>query len=211
MDFEAVQEAVVFGNDDQVAKGVSALLAQGVAASEILGRALIPGMEEVGVRFETGECFIPEMMTAARAMQRAMDILEPVLTGSGEDIMKARVALGTVANDIHELGKNLVGMMLRGAGFEVHDLGVDVPVETFVAAAADGADVVGISCLLSTTMMNVPRVIEALDTAGLRSRVKVIVGGSPITQEFADQVGADGYAPDAAQAVDCVKNMLGIG
>jgi methylmalonyl-CoA mutase cobalamin-binding domain/chain len=143
-------------------------------------------------------------------MQRAIHLLEPVLAGSGQDLAKATVVLGTVENDIHELGKNLVGIMLRGAGFEVRDLGVDVPAEAFVTAAADGVDVVGISCLLSTTMANVPLVMEALDGAGIRNRIKVIVGGSPITQQFADQIGADGYAPNAAQAVHCVKNLLGI-
>ncbi len=209
MDIHSVRQAVIEGRTDDVTRGIYALLGQGVPAQAVIEQALMPGMQEVGACFEDGIFFIPEMMKAARAMQSAMDILEPMLTGSGGGRARARVALGTVKDDIHELGKNLVGMMLKGAGFEVRDLGVDVPTERFVAAAEAGADVIGISCLLSTTMPRVHPVIIALEQAGFRDRVKVIVGGSPINEAFARQVSADGYAPNAARAVICVKQLLG--
>ena len=210
MDLKSIRQAVIMGNADTVARGVQTLLAQGTSPADILEGALIPGMTQVGDLFEAGEYFIVEMMTAARAMQGAMDILQPMLIETGESATKGVVALGTVQDDIHELGKNLVGMMLKGAGFEVRDLGVNVPIEDFVAAADDGIDVLGISALISTTMHNIPPILDELSREGLRSQVYVIVGGSPITQEFADQIGADGYAPDAARAVDCVKRLLDI-
>lgn len=208
MEILTVRQAVTEGNTNDVVRGVYALLGQGVPVQEILDGALMPGMEQVGVYFENGTFFIPEMMKAARAMQSAMDILEPMLARPGDGRAAAKVAIGTVQNDIHELGKNLVGMMLTGAGFDVRDLGVDVPTERFVTAAEAGADVIGISCLLSTTMSNVHPIIIALKQAGLRDHVKVIVGGSPINEAFARQVGADGYAPNAARAVTCVKRLL---
>jgi 5-methyltetrahydrofolate--homocysteine methyltransferase len=210
MEILTVRQAVIDGNPNDVVRGVYALLGQGMPVQEILDQALMPGMEQVGVNFEKGDFFIPEMIKAARAMQSAMDILEPMLTGPGDGRAAAKVAIGTVENDIHEMGKNLVAMMLTGAGFEVRDLGVDVPAKRFVAAAEAGAEVIGISCLLSTTMPNVHPIIIALKQAGLRDRVKVIVGGSPINEAFARQVGADGYAPDAARAVTCVKQLLAL-
>ncbi len=208
MDFEALRQAVVEGNTDEVVRGVQALLLQGAQPGEILNQALIPGMTEVGVRFQDGVYFIPEMMLAANAMRQAMVVMEPLLVGSSVEPI-GRVALGTISGDIHEFGKNLVGTMLKGAGFEVVDLGVDVTPQAFVAAA-DGVDVLGISALLSTTMLNIPLVLKALADAGMRNRVKVIVGGSPITQQFADQIGADAYAPDAVSAVACVKRLVGV-
>jgi len=208
MDFEALRQAVVEGNTDEVVRGVQALLLQGAQPGEILNQALIPGMTEVGVRFQDGVYFIPEMMLAANAMRQAMVVMEPLLVGSSVEPI-GRVALGTISGDIHEFGKNLVGMMLKGAGFEVVDLGVDVTPQAFVAAA-DGVDVLGISALLSTTMLNIPLVLKALADAGMRNRVKVIVGGSPITQQFADRIGADAYAPDAVSAVACVKRLVGV-
>jgi len=208
MDFEALRQAVVEGNTDEVVRGVQALLLQGAQPGEILNQALIPGMTEVGVRFQDGVYFIPEMMLAANAMRQAIVVMEPLLVGSSVEPI-GRVALGTISGDIHEFGKNLVGMMLKGAGFEVVDLGVDVTPQAFVAAA-DGVDVLGISALLSTTMLNIPLVLKALADAGMRNRVKVIVGGSPITQQFADRIGADAYAPDAVSAVACVKRLVGV-
>jgi len=208
MDFEALRQAVVEGNTDEVVRGVQALLLQGAQPGEILNQALIPGMTEVGVRFQDGVYFIPEMMLAANAMRQAMVVMEPLLVGSSVEPI-GRVALGTISGDIHEFGKNLVSTMLKGAGFEVVDLGVDVTPQAFVAAA-DGVDVLGISALLSTTMLNIPLVLKALADAGMRNRVKVIVGGSPITQQFADQIGADAYAPDAVSAVACVKRLVGV-
>jgi len=208
MDFEALRQAVVEGNTDEVVRGVQALLLQDAQPGEILNQALIPGMTEVGVRFQDGVYFIPEMMLAANAMRQAMVVMEPLLVGSSVEPI-GRVALGTISGDIHEFGKNLVGTMLKGAGFEVVDLGVDVTPQAFVAAA-DGVDVLGISALLSTTMLNIPLVLKALADAGMRNRVKVIVGGSPITQQFADQIGADAYAPDAVSAVACVKRLVGV-
>lgn len=210
MDLRSVRLAVTAGDAEAVARGVHALLAQGVSPVDILEEALMPGMKRVGDLFESGECFIPGMMTAARAMRRAMDILQPALVGADVNTTRGQVVLGTVKDDIHELGKNLVGMMLTGAGFEIQDLGVDVPVGAFVEAVANGADVLGISALISTTIPNIPLILDALIEEGLRDDVYVIIGGSPITQEFADSIGADGYAPDAVQAVDCVERLLGL-
>jgi 5-methyltetrahydrofolate--homocysteine methyltransferase len=207
MDLKEIYQNVIDGQAPQVQAGVQAALAQGVAADTILNQALIAAMAEVGKRFEEGEFFVPEMLIAARAMQSGLNLLKPQLAASG---VKAagKVAIGTVKGDLHDIGKNLVAMMLEGAGFEVKDLGVDVDPHKFVQAAQEGAQVIGMSALLTTTMGNMRNTIQALDAAGLRGSVKVVIGGAPVTDAYAQQVGADAYAPDASSAVRAVRKLL---
>jgi len=207
MELTEIYDYVIDGDASQVQTGVKEALAQGVAAEVILNQALIGAMNEVGRRFEEGEFFVPEMLVAARAMQAGLALLKPQLVESG---VKAagKVAIGTVKGDLHDIGKNLVAMMLEGAGFEVRDLGVDVTPETFIKAAQDGADVIGMSALLTTTMNNMQSTLQALQAAGLREQVKVIIGGAPVTGEFAHKIGADAYAPDASSAVRIVNQLL---
>jgi 5-methyltetrahydrofolate--homocysteine methyltransferase len=176
-------------------------------ANEIMDDGLLVGMTEVGVRFEQGDCFMPEMLMAAHAMKASLGYLQPLLS---ERKVKpiARVVMGTVQGDLHDIGKNLVCMMLEGAGFEIVDLGFDVPADKFVAAASE-AQVIGLSAMLSTTMPVMGQVIQALKEAGVRDRVKVIVGGAPVNQAFAEKIGADGYSQDASSAVRKVKQLLG--
>ena len=180
MELQTIYQNVVEGNAGEVQAGVKAALAEGVEADVILKQALIAAMEEVGKRFEEGDFFVPEMLIAARAMQGGLGLLKPHLMDSG---VKAagKVAIGTVKGDLHDIGKNLVGMMLEGAGFEVLDLGTDVDSQKFVKAVQEGANVVGMSALLTTTMSNMQTTIQALQTAGLRDNVKVVVGGAPVT------------------------------
>jgi 5-methyltetrahydrofolate--homocysteine methyltransferase len=207
MDLTTIYEYVIDGNAPQVQAGVQAALTQGVAADVILNQALIAAMNEVGKRFEEGDFFVPEMLIAARAMQAGLTLLKPQLTESG---VKAAgtVAIGTVKGDLHDIGKNLVAMMLEGAGFEVQDLGVDVAPDVFVKAVQNGAQVIGMSALLTTTMNNMKSTLQALQEAGLRSQVKVVIGGAPVTEVYAQQIGADAYAPDASGAVRTVRNLL---
>lgn len=207
MELTEIYEYVIDGDARQVQAGVKEALEQGVAAEVILNQALIGAMNEVGRRFEEGEFFVPEMLVAARAMQAGLALLKPQLVESG---VKAagKVAIGTVKGDLHDIGKNLVAMMLEGAGIEVRDLGVDVTPETFIKAAQDGADVIGMSALLTTTMNNMQSTLQALQAAGLREQVKVIIGGAPVTGEFAHKIGADAYAPDASSAVRIVNQLL---
>jgi 5-methyltetrahydrofolate--homocysteine methyltransferase len=207
MELSEIYDFVIDGDATQVQTGVKEALAQGLAAEVILNQALIAAMNEVGRRFEEGEFFVPEMLVAARAMQAGLGLLKPHLMESG---VKAagKVAIGTVKGDLHDIGKNLVAMMLEGAGFEVQDLGVDVTPETFIKAAQDGADVIGMSALLTTTMNNMQTTLQALQAAGLRERVKVIIGGAPVTDEFAHKIGADAYAADASSAVRIVNQLL---
>jgi len=183
-------------------------LDEGLGAEEILNKALIPAMDVVGEQYERGEKYVPEMLLSAHAMKGAMGLLRPLLVESGVE-MKGRVVIGTVEGDLHDIGQNLVGMMLEGAGFEVHNLGAEVPAEEFVKGAKEHeADLVGMSALLTTTMLHMPEVIEALKENGLRDRVKVMIGGAPVTQEYADEIGADGYAPDAASAVKLAERLM---
>jgi len=208
MNLEEIYQNVIEGQAPAVEAGVQQALAAGVAADTILNQALIKAMDEVGRRFEEGEFFVPEMLIAARAMQAGLKLLKPYLVQTG---VKAagRVAIGTVKGDLHDIGKNLVAMMLEGAGFEVKDLGVDVSPEAYVKAAQEGAQVIGMSALLTTTMSNMQRTIEALKTAGVRDQVKVIVGGAPVTEAFARQIGADAFAPDASSATRVVRQLVG--
>ena len=207
MGINSIYENVIDGQASEVAAGVESALTDGVAVEKILNEGLIAAMDEVGRRFEEGDFFVPEMLIAARAMQAGMQLLKPHLADS--DVKSAgKVAIGTVKGDLHDIGKNLVAMMLEGAGFEVQDLGVDVAPETFVEVAQNGAQVIGMSALLTTTMGNMPNTIEAIKAAGLREQVKIMVGGAPVTQEYADQIGADGFASDASSAARLTRQLI---
>ena len=201
-----IYQGILEGQQEVVAAGVDAALQAGVPARTILDEGMLAAMAEVGRLFEEGECYVPEMLISARAMKTGLAKLQPSLVQT--DVQAAgTVAIGTVKGDLHDMGKNLVGMMLEGAGFKVKDLGVDVPPETFVAAAEE-VDVIGLSALLTTTMGSMKTTLEALDAAGKRSKVKVIVGGAPVTEAYAHQIGADGYAADASKAVALTKLLV---
>ncbi|MFN2168683.1 MAG: corrinoid protein [Anaerolineae bacterium] len=208
MSLEAIYEAVMEGDASGAATKVEAALAAGVPPSDILNKGCIAAMGEVGRLFEEGEMFVPEMLIAARAMQAGMNILKPYLA-EGEITSAGKIIVGTVSGDLHDIGKNLVGMMMEGAGFEVVDLGTDVKPEAFVAGVQEHApDLIGMSALLTTTMPAMKATVEALTEAGLRDQVKVLIGGAPVTQNFADGIGADGYAPDASSAARKAKELL---
>ncbi|RME86313.1 MAG: cobalamin-binding protein [Caldilineae bacterium] len=198
------------GEDEPVVELTKEGLEIGLSPLEILFEALIPSLEEVGRLFEEGEYFVPEMLVAANAMAGAMEILKPLIAETGAKPIGTFV-MGTVKGDIHDIGKNLCNVMLEGAGFEVIDLGVNVPPERFVEAIREhNPDAVGMSAFLTTTMPMCKVNIEAITEAGLRDQVKILVGGAPVTQEYADQIGADGYAPDASATVRLTKRLLGI-
>lgn len=205
---KAIFQGVVEGDNAGVQVNVNAALAAGVPASSILNEGCIAGMAEVGRLFEEGEYFVPEMLIAARAMKGAMAILKPHLA-AGEVGNAGKVILGTVKGDLHDIGKNLVGLMLEGAGFQVIDLGSDVSAEKYVEAAKVHApQIVAMSALLTTTMVNMKSIINALEEAGLRGKVKIMIGGAPVTEAYASQIGADGYAADASRAVATAKSLL---
>jgi corrinoid protein of di/trimethylamine methyltransferase len=209
--YAALRQSVIDGDAVQSATLAQQALDDGVPPLDAIEIGLVPGLSWVGEQFGLGELFLPDMMLAARAMQKALDILEPELKAqSGQRKVVGRVVIGTVKGDIHEIGKNLVGMMLSTSGFEVHDLGVDVAPDRFVAAAKEhDADIVGVSALLTTTMAGQRTVVEALVTAGLRERVRVIVGGAPASESWAQEIGADGYSEDAIGAVALARKLLG--
>jgi 5-methyltetrahydrofolate--homocysteine methyltransferase len=205
---EELLSAVLEGDAEACRRGVAAALAQGQDPAAILNQALIPAMSEVGARFERQEFYVPEMLVAARAMRAALTLLKPQLVERGVRAT-GKIVLGTVKGDLHDIGKTLVGMMLEGAGFEIVDLGTDVPPAKFAEAAwTSGANIVGISALLTTTMGNMRSTIEALEDMGVHGRVKVMIGGAPVTEAFAKEIGADGYAPDASRAVALAKALL---
>ena len=207
MKLEEIYQNVIDGQAPAVEAGVKAALEAGEKPDVILNRALIAAMDEVGKRFEAGDFFVPEMLIAARAMQAGLAVLKPHLAEA--DVKSAgKVAIGTVKGDLHDIGKNLVAMMLEGAGFEVVDLGVDVAPEAFVQAAKDGAQVIGMSALLTTTMSNMQRTIDALAAAGVRGQVKVVIGGAPVTDDYARRIGADAFAPDASSATRVIRQLL---
>lgn len=207
-ELQAILQAVVDGDRDRVRNGVARILAAGGGAGEVLEAALIPAMAEIGRRFEIGEAFVPEMLVAARAMQAGLELLEPHLVAAGVQ-PRGRVAIGTVQGDQHDIGKNLVAIMLRGAGFQVLDLGVDVQPARFVEVVrTGGVDIVALSALLTTTMTSMPATIDALSAAGLRDAVKVLVGGAPLSAEYARSIGADGYAEDASRGVQLARALL---
>ena len=210
MSLETIYEAVLKGDAKTAAAETQAALDAGISAPDILHQACIPAMTEVGRLFEIGEKFVPEMLIAARAMQQSLVILKPLLVEADVKTV-GKVVIGTVAGDLHDIGKNLVAMMLEGAGFEIVDLGTDVVPEKFVNAVQEhDPDQVGMSALLTTTMASIGKTIEALTEAGVREKVKVMIGGAPITQDFADKVGADGFAPDAGSASRMAKGLLGV-
>jgi 5-methyltetrahydrofolate--homocysteine methyltransferase len=203
-----LQEAIINGSKPQAIALTKELLAEKVNPQEILNEGLIEGMSEVGDRFKCGDYFVPEMLIAARAMQSSMDLLRPILVASGVEPI-GTIVLGTVRGDLHDIGKNLTGMLLEGAGFKVVDIGVDASAEKFVNAVKENnAQLVGMSALLTTTMTYTREVIKALEAANLRKQVKVIVGGAPITEDWAAQIGADGFAVDAATGADRCKELL---
>jgi 5-methyltetrahydrofolate--homocysteine methyltransferase len=205
---EDLRKSVIEGNAKSAEAQVQQALNEGVGAETILNTALIPAMSEVGQKFEDGEYFVPEMLISARAMQAGLKLLKPLLAASGTEPI-GTVAIGTVKGDLHDIGKSLVAMMLEGAGFEIMDMGVDVSPEKFVQAVRDGANIVAMSALLTTTMPNMQNTIKALNEAGLRGKVKVMVGGAPVTDAYAQQIGADGYSTDASSAVRKAKELLG--
>jgi 5-methyltetrahydrofolate--homocysteine methyltransferase len=202
-------DAIMNGEANNTPGMVNQALNQGLPAAQILNEGMIAAMNHVGQLFEEGEFFVPEMLIAARAMQAGLAVLKPYLAQA--DVRAAgRVVAGTVKGDLHDIGKNLVCMLLEGAGFEIIDLGTDVAPEKFVQVVQDGrADMVALSALLTTTMPNMKATIDALNTAGVRGKVKVMIGGAPVTQAYADQIGADGYAPDASRAVALAKTLMG--
>jgi len=202
-------DAILTGNAKKAEEATKAALEANVDASELLGKQMIPAMDEVGRRFECNEYFVPELLIAARAMKTALEIITPKLAEAGTEAT-GRVVIGTVQGDLHDIGKNLVASMLEGGGFEVIDLGVDVPPEKFVEAAKqkDGS-IVALSALLTTTMTMMKKVIEALEAAGVRQTTKVMIGGAPITQQYADEIGADGYSDNASAAVAKARELAG--
>ncbi len=205
---EQISTAVIEGNLDDIEDLTDDALDEGLNAEEILDKGLMAGMDYVGVEFKAGNMFVPEVLRSAKTMQLAMDILKPLLIESGAKAA-GKVLLGTVKGDLHDIGKNLVGMMCEGAGFEIKDIGKDVSPEEFVEAVKEWKpDILGMSALLTTTMRAMEGTIKSLEEAGLRDRVKVIIGGAPVTQTFADQIGADGYASNAASAADLAKKWL---
>jgi len=203
-----VSEALQRGDAEKVGELVKQALEENLLPKDILENGLIKGMDIIGAKFKKNEVYVPEVLIAARAMHAGMNILRPKLAETGVKNI-GTVAIGTVKGDLHDIGKNLVKMMLEGAGFEVIDLGIDVSVDKFVEAITEyQPNVLGMSALLTTTMIQMQEVIKAISNAGLRDKVKIMIGGAPITQNYADQIGADGYSPDAASAVDKAKTFV---
>lgn len=208
-EIKELYDAILEGDANLTKEKIHAALDSNLDPSEILNTGMISAMAEVGERFEKGEYFVPEMLIAAHAMQQGLPVLKPYLQQS-DLVSEGKVVIGTVKGDLHDIGKNLVSMMLEGAGFELLDLGTDVPAEKFVEAVSDGGvDIVALSALLTTTMPQMKTTIGALIEAGLRDHVKVIIGGAPITESYAQEIGADGYAADASRAVKVTKSLLG--
>jgi len=208
-DLQALADAVIGGKRDDVAQITQAAVDEGVSAEQIINEGLIAGMSVVGTKFKNNEFYVHEVLIAARAMHAGMDIIKPLLAESGVE-PRGVVAIGTVKGDLHDIGKNLVAMMLEGGGYEVIDLEVDVSAEKFVEVVQDkGAQAIALSALLTTTMPAMKDTIDALSEAGVRDQVKVMIGGAPVTQNYADEIGADGYAADAASAVDKANELIG--
>jgi 5-methyltetrahydrofolate--homocysteine methyltransferase len=209
VDFSSITRALMAGKADEVKNLVSSALAENTDPALLINEALIPGMSTIGERFRKNEIYIPEVLIAARAMHAGLDILRPKLVEHKVEPV-ATIVLGTVKGDLHDIGKNLVGMMFEGAGFQVVDLGVDVAPEKYVASVQENnAQFLGLSALLTTTMPQMQSTISALKVAGIREQVKVLIGGAPVTQDYADKIGADGYSEDAASAVVLAKELLG--
>ncbi len=207
--FNKLQEAVIVGEPEDAVKFAKQALDEKVDPLECINEGLMPGIQKVGELFSTGEYFLPELIIGADAMKAALDILEPALVGGQERDVVGRVVLGTVEGDLHEIGKTLVGTMLTANGFKVTDIGVDQSPEAFLQAIKDNkADIVGASALLTTTMLQQKKIIEALEGAGIRDQVKVMIGGAPVTDRYAEEIGADGYAEDAISAVDIAYRLM---
>jgi corrinoid protein of di/trimethylamine methyltransferase len=206
-DFEKIAEAVIAGQIEEVAELSQKFVDEGVEPSEIIKKGLVGGMDVVGARFKKNEMFVPEVLISAKAMHSGMDVVKPLLSES-ESSSAGTFVIGTVKGDLHDIGKNLVAMMVEGAGFDVVDLGIDLPTDEFVEAIKEHKpDVLGLSALLTTTMPAMEEVIEALEEAGVRDKVKVILGGAPVTEDFTQEIGADGYAPDGSVATDLVREF----
>jgi 5-methyltetrahydrofolate--homocysteine methyltransferase len=206
--YAQIADEIVKGQADAVKELVNRALSENISAEDILNNGLVAGMNVVSEKFKNNEFFIPEVLVSARAMTAGLNIINPLLAEANVKA-KGKVVIGTVKGDLHDIGKNIVGMMLQGAGYEIVDLGADVPKEKFIEfTQKEEANMVGMSALLTTTMIYMKEVIQGLKDAGLRDKVKVIIGGAPVTQAYADQIEADGYAPDAASAIDLAKNLL---
>lgn len=206
--FEKISEALIAGQIDEVVKLTRTAVGGGNGAQDILEQGLLAGMDVVGQRFKANDMFIPEVLCCSQCMHSAMEILDPLL---GEEGVRTRgkVVIGTVKGDLHDIGKNLVSMMFKGAGFEVTDIGVDQDPQAFVLVAKEGgADIIGISALLTTTMPQMAETVQAIEEAGIRDQVKIMVGGAPVTQAFAEEIGADAYASNAVSAVDKAKELI---
>jgi len=208
-EFGPLTQAVIDGNGKKVIELVNKALGENASPQSILAEHLIPGMIEVGKLMAEGEYFIPEVLKSAKSMNGALEILQPLLAAGSQESAGC-VVMGTVDGDIHDIGKNLVCMLLKGNGFEVIDLGVSVPMDKFIGAlkSREGKLILGMSALITPTLDEMPNVIKAVEAEGLRSRVKIMVGGAPVTKEFCDSIGADGTAPDAPSAVTLAKNLL---
>jgi len=203
-----ISSCVIEGNLNDIQSLTNQALGEGISAKDILDQGLMPGMDHVGVEFKAGNMFVPEVLRSAKTMSSSMEILKPILSESGVE-MVGKVVLGTVKGDLHDIGKNLVGMMCEGAGFDVIDLGKDISPEAFVEAVKEyNPDIVGMSALLTTTMRTMESTIKALEEAGLRDKVKVMVGGAPVTKDFAEKIGADGYASNAAAAAEMATKFV---
>jgi len=208
-DLSRLRDAIIDGDDKLAFQITREALDEAVDPSQLVNRWMIPAMDEVGRRFEAQEFFIPEIMLAARAMKSALELVRPLLAASGAQ-PTGRVVLGTVNGDLHDIGKNMVGSMLEGAGFEIFDLGIDVPPEKFVAAIQNNnAHILALSALLTITMPEMKQTIEAVSRAGIRDQVKIIIGGAPVTQDYANEIGADGYGESASSAVAIARQLLG--
>ena len=209
-DLNALSEAVIKGDINSATAETQKALDSGNSAQEILNKGLIAAMDEVGTRFSKGLLFVPQMLRSAKTMQECMRVMEPFFQ-EGDVTSKGKVIIGTVKGDLHDIGKNLVSMMMEGAGFSMVDLGVDVPPDRFVQKVQEiGPDIVAMSALLSTTMPSMRMTMEALKQAGVRGKVKVMIGGAPVTDKYAQEIGADCYAPDAGSAVTKAKEILGV-
>ena len=207
--YERLSTAILEGNEEKLPNLVQKGLDEGLAPKDILDNGLIVGMNEVGARFKRGDMFVPEVLMSAKSMQAGLSVLRPHLTASGAQLI-GTIVIGTVKGDLHDIGKNLVGMMCEGAGFEVIDLGFNVPPEKFIQAIKEHQpNVVGMSALLTTTMRAMGHTIKAIEEAGLRDEVKIMVGGAPVDAEFAERIGADGYGSNAPSATDLAKRLVG--
>ncbi len=206
---DEIKQAVIDGNAGAAKDLTNKALADKTGPLDIFQKSLVPAMDEVGRRMQAEEYYIPEVLLSARAMRTSSEILKPLIAGNPDNKPAGRVVIGTVRGDLHDIGKNLVAMMLEGASFEINDLGINVTPEQFVAKVKEvKPNVVALSAMLTTTMMGMKDTVEALKQAGVRGSVKVIVGGAPVNQRFADEIGADGYAADAATATDVAKKLI---